>query len=71
MFPISLFTSIVLLSQAINILHAHTLELRGLNPEKSAHALLSLMQMFEGRIQKVRRQSIMRMALCRREPVPR
>jgi hypothetical protein len=63
MFPILIFFPFfhshpLFLSQAINILHAHTLELRGLNPEKSAHALLSLMQMFEGRIQKVRRQSL-------------
>ena len=48
------YSRIMALIQAINVLHAHTLELRGLNPEKSAHALLSLMQMFEGRIQTVR-----------------
>ena len=40
--------------QVINLLHEHTLEMRGLRPEASAHSLLALMQLFEGRLAALR-----------------
>jgi hypothetical protein len=40
--------------QVINLLHVHTLEMRGLRPEASAHSLLALMQLFEGRLAALR-----------------
>jgi hypothetical protein len=39
--------------QAINVLHQHTIEIRGLHPQRSAESLLALMRLFESRISKV------------------
>jgi hypothetical protein len=39
--------------QVINLLHWKTLEIRGLRPEVSTRALITLMQLFEGRLNKV------------------
>lgn len=47
-------TGLLLHSQVINLLHVHTLEMRGLRPEASAHSLLALMQLFEGRLAALR-----------------
>lgn len=39
---------------AVNVLHQRTIELRGLHPQRSARALLSLMRVFEARIAALR-----------------
>ena len=47
--------------QCINLLHDHTIEIRGLRPQASAMTVLSLMRLFEGRICQLKRLN---------EPIP-
>lgn len=42
--------------QAVNLLHIETLELRGLNPQESAHVHNLLLQLFESRIEFLKKQ---------------
>ncbi len=43
--------------QAVNLLHDETIELRGLNPQESARIHLLLLQLFESRIEYLKKQA--------------
>lgn len=43
--------------QAVNLLHDKTIELRGINPQQSAHIHFLLLQLFEARIEYLKKQT--------------